>query len=258
MANDSSVPVIPGLERLPSLNMNEGHSDTEGGDKKVAAEHHHHHPDCNPISRIEAGFNYFKTHKFDKYPEYYQQLAEGQHPKFLVFACSDSRVCPSHVLNFQPGEAFMARNIANMVPCFDKLRYSGIGAVIEYAVGVLEVKNILVIGHSRCGGIKQLMSLPDDGTTSNDFIDDWVKIGLRAKAEVLAKYPDKSFEEQCELCEKEAVNMSLTNLMSYPYVRDGVAEKRLALLGGHYDFVRGNFLAWEGCHGHGHPIITKD
>ncbi|KAE8686581.1 Carbonic anhydrase [Hibiscus syriacus] len=85
---------------------------------------------------------------------------------FLVFACSDSRVCPSHVLDFQPGEAFMVRNIANMVPPYDKKKHSGVGAAIEYAVLHLKVENIVVIGHSCCGGIKGLMSIPDDGTTA--------------------------------------------------------------------------------------------
>ncbi|CAA0822237.1 Beta carbonic anhydrase 1- chloroplastic, partial [Striga hermonthica] len=74
-----------------------------------------------------------------KDPALYAKLAKGQSPEFLVFACSDSRVCPSHVLNFQPGEAFIVRNIANMVPPFDKTKHSGTGAAIEYAVLHLKV-----------------------------------------------------------------------------------------------------------------------
>ena len=138
------------------------------------------HEECDPFKRIKDEFIHFKIQYFDKYLDYYKQLAEGQHPKFLVFVCSDSRVSPSHVLNFRPGKAFMCRNIANSVPAFNQLRYSGVGAVIEYAVQYLEVENILIIRHSRCGGTEALMSLPTDGTTSNDFIDDWVKIALPA------------------------------------------------------------------------------
>nr|GMC97323.1 carbonic anhydrase 2 isoform X2 [Ipomoea batatas] len=77
-----------------------------------------------------------------------QQIKNGF---FMVFACADSRVCPSHVLDFQPGEAFVVRNIANMVPAYDKTKYSGVGAAIEYAVLHLKVENIVVIGHSACG-----------------------------------------------------------------------------------------------------------
>ncbi|KAJ1423048.1 Carbonic anhydrase [Sesbania bispinosa] len=99
----------------------------------------------------------------------------------MVFACSDSRVCPSHVLDFQRGEAFVVRNIANMVPPYDKTKYSGTGAAIEYAVLHL----------------------------------------------------------------KEAVNVSLGNLLTCPFVRDGVVKKTLALKGAHYDFVKGTFELWN-------------
>nr|TKS03924.1 carbonic anhydrase 2-like isoform X2 [Populus alba] len=201
--------------------------------------------DCDPVGRILEGFHRFKTTKFDKYPELYRELAEGQSPKFLVFACSDSRVSPSHVLDFQPGEAFMVRNIANLVPAFNQLRYSGVGATIEYAVVTLEVENILVIGHSRCGGIKRLMTHPEDGSTANDFVDDWVKIGLPAKAKVKAEFGDLPLCEQIHKCEKEAVNLSLINLQTYPYVQERMAEGAIALRGGYFDFVKGCFQLWE-------------
>ncbi|KAG8383169.1 hypothetical protein BUALT_Bualt05G0156700 [Buddleja alternifolia] len=162
----------------------------------------------DPDERIRTGFAHFKKEKYEKNPALFGELAKGQSPKFLVFACSDSRVCPSHILNFQPGDAFMVRNIANMVPPFD------------------QVENILVIGHSCCGGIKGLMSIPDDGTIQSDFIEDWVNICKAAKA-------------------KEAVNVSLGNLLTYPFVREAVVKKTLNLKGGHYDFVKGSFELWN-------------
>ncbi|KAK9198035.1 hypothetical protein WN944_013218 [Citrus x changshan-huyou] len=226
----------------------------EKGEADKEVDGHGH--DCfDPVERIIKGFIHFKTSKFDKYPECFSELAKGQHPKFLVFACSDSRVSPSHVLDFQPGEAFMARNIANMVPAFNQfddivdfaaqLRYSCVGATIEYAVANLQVENVLVIGHSRCGGIKRLMSLPDDGSNYYDFIDDWVRIGLPAKAKVKREHPDLSFEQQTALCERESVNLSLVNLLTYPYVQRAVQDGTLALRGGYYDFVNGKFELWE-------------
>ncbi|KAJ6760705.1 CARBONIC ANHYDRASE [Salix purpurea] len=172
-------------------------------------------------------------------------LQNTRPPSFLVFACCDSRVSPSNILDFQPGEAFMFRNIANLVPPFNQLRYSGVGAAIEYAVVKLNVENILVIGHSRCGGIDRLMELPEDGSTENDFIDDWVQIGLPAKAKVKAEFGHLPLDEQKRECEKEAVNLSLTNLQTYPYVRERMARKALALRGGYYDFVEGCFKLWE-------------
>ncbi|CAA2973552.1 carbonic anhydrase, chloroplastic [Olea europaea subsp. europaea] len=196
------------------------------------------------VEQLKNGFVHFKREKYEKNPALYGELAKGQSPTYMVFACSDSRVCPSHVLNLHPGEAFMVRNIANMVPAYDKVRYSGVGSAIEYAVLHLKVKEIIVIGHSACGGIKGLMSLSDDGSTSTDFIEDWVKIGLPAKAKVKAELGDAPFADQCGLCEKEAVNVSLGNLLSYPFVREGLVKKTLALKGGYYDFAKGSFELW--------------
>ncbi|CAO2822637.1 unnamed protein product [Amaranthus hypochondriacus] len=207
---------------------------TSGGDK-ISAE---------AIERIKQGFIKFKNEKYETNPELFGELAKGQSPKFMVFACSDSRVCPSHVLDFQPGEAFMFRNIANMVPPYDKVKYAGVGSAIEYAVLHLKVSNILVIGHSACGGIKGLMSFPDDGPNSTDFIEDWVRICLPAKHKVLAEHPNATFEEQCAQCEKEAVNVSIANLLTYPFVRDGLVKGSLAIQGGYYDFIKGAFTLW--------------
>ncbi|KAL0351010.1 UNVERIFIED_CONTAM: Carbonic anhydrase, chloroplastic [Sesamum radiatum] len=196
------------------------------------------------VEKLKNGFIHFKREKYEKQPGLYSELARGQSPTYMVFACSDSRVCPSHVLNLHPGEAFMVRNIANMVPAYDKTKYSGVGAAIEYAVLHLKVKEIVVIGHSACGGIKGLMSFPFEGPSSTDFIEDWVKICLPAKAKVLADHGDKPFGDQCAQCEKEAVNVSLGNLLSYPFVREGLVNKTLALKGGYYDFVKGSFELW--------------
>ncbi|PKU69073.1 Carbonic anhydrase, chloroplastic [Dendrobium catenatum] len=192
------------------------------------------------VSATEAHYS-----SLQKKPEVFNQLAGGQSPKFLVFACSDSRVCPSVLFNFQPGEAFTIRNIANMVPPYDKTRYSGIGAAIEYPVVHLKVENIIVIGHSRCGGIKALLSIKDNASLGTDFIEDWVKICTTAKEAVNQAHSDLSFEEQCSKLEKEAVKVSLENLKTYPYVKEGLEKKTLALYGGYYDFVNGAFETWE-------------
>ncbi|KAK8521460.1 hypothetical protein V6N12_005363 [Hibiscus sabdariffa] len=196
--------------------------------------------------KLDHGFHFFKTSIFDAHPEYFSELAEGQHPKFLVVACSDSRVSPSVVLNFKPGEAFESRNIANMVPQFDQIRHTEIGSVIEYAIKSLQVDNILIMGHSRCGGIDRLMKLPDH-TQTYDFIDEWVKIGLPAKKKVLQEAGDLPFEEQVILCEKESVRNSMANLLTYPFVRDAVVNGTLTLRGGYYDFVNGSFEQWKMC-----------
>ncbi|CAL9117029.1 unnamed protein product [Musa acuminata var. zebrina] len=231
----------------------------------------------DPVERLTSGFERFKKEVYEENPDLFSQLAVGQSPKFMVFACADSRVCPSVVLNFQPGEAFTVRNIANMVPPYDQVssvcslhhqlflsliaayappftslsvvflqtKYSGVGAAIEYAVLNLKVEYIVVMGHSSCGGIKGLMSIKEDGTTSTDFVEEWVKICLPAKEKVVAEHAALSFADQCTQCEKEAVNVSLENLKTYPFVSDALEKTTLKLIGAHYDFVAGSFEAWE-------------
>ncbi|GAU16256.1 hypothetical protein TSUD_298880 [Trifolium subterraneum] len=123
-------------------------------------------PTSEASERIKTGFIHFKKEKYDKNPALYGELAKGQSPPYMVFACSDSRVCPSHVLDFQPGEAFVVRNVANLVPPYDQAKYAGTGAAID------------------------------------DFIEEWVKIGLPAKAKVKSKHGDAPFGELCTHCEK--------------------------------------------------------
>ncbi|KAK8607248.1 hypothetical protein V6N13_052991 [Hibiscus sabdariffa] len=201
-------------------------------------------PSDSSVERFKEGFIYFKTEKYEKNPGLYGELAKGQSPRYMIVACSDSRVCPSHVLDIQPGEAFVVRNVANMIPPYNQTKYAGTGSAIEYAVLHLKVKEIIVIGHSACGGIKGLMSFPYDGTTSTDFIEDWVEIGMPARNKVKAQNQGESFGLQCTYCEKEAVNLSIGNLLTYPFVREKLVNKNLTLRGGYYDFVQATFDLW--------------
>ncbi|XP_052480907.1 carbonic anhydrase 2 [Gossypium raimondii] len=261
MAKHSAEVVVEGLKKILLNVQEELDEKVQSKVEKLIAElqgrEHHHHPPPPPpcdhdAQRLDDGFHFFKTNIFDKNRECFKKLAEDQHPKFLVISCSDSRVSPSVVLNFKPGEAFAGRNIANMVPQFDQLRHTEIGSVIEYAVKELQVDNILIMGHSRCGGIKRLMSLPDQ-TQTYDFIDEWVKIGLPAKKKVLEEAGDLCPEQQRTLCEKESVKNSMGNLLTYPFVRSAVVNGTLTLRGGYYDFVNGDFEQWKMCTKPCHP-----
>ncbi|RWW14062.1 hypothetical protein GW17_00022197 [Ensete ventricosum] len=166
----------------------------------------------------------------------------------MVIACADSRVCPSNILGFQPGEAFTVRNIANLVPPFQH-GASETSAALEFAVNTLEaskfhkVANILVVGHSRCGGIQALMSMKND-PGSRSFIKDWVSIGKTARLSTKAAAGNLSFEMQCRHCEKESINGSLLNLLTYPWIEKRVSEATLSLHGGYYDFVNCTFEKW--------------
>nr|AFK40455.1 unknown [Lotus japonicus] len=159
----------------------------------------------------------------------------------MVIACADSRVCPSNVLGFQPGETFTIRNIANLVPPFVR-GPTETNAALEFAVNTLQVENIFVIGHSCCGGIRALMSMQDDASAS--FIKNWVVIGKNARIKTEAAASNLSFDEQCSHCEKESINHSLLNLLTYPWIEQKVANGELMIHGGYYNFIDCSFEKW--------------
>ncbi|OMO81463.1 Carbonic anhydrase [Corchorus capsularis] len=249
MAKHSAEVLVEGLKKI-LISVKEGLDEKVQGkvEKLIAELQGTVPPSLEPFDpdaqKLELGFDFFKNNIFDKNREYFRELAEAQHPKFLVFACSDSRVSPSIVLNFKLGEAFIGRNIANMVPQFDQWRHTEIGSVIEYAVKELGVENILVMGHSHCGGIARLMELPDH-SCSHDFIDEWVKIGLPAKQKVKEEANHLPEEEQLRLLEKESVENSMANLLTYPFVRNAVENGSITLRGGYYNFDNGTFQQWK-------------
>ncbi|KHN39953.1 Carbonic anhydrase, chloroplastic [Glycine soja] len=182
--------------------------------------------------------------------EHFQALAEAQFSKMItdlpiqsmVIACADSRVCPSNILGFQPGEVFMIRNIANLVLVM-KNGPSESNAALEFAVTTLQVENILVIGHSSCAGIEALMNMQED-VESGNFTHKWVANGKLAKQRTKAATAHLSFDQQCKFCEKESINQSLLNLLSYPWIEDRVRRELLSLHGGHYNFSNCSFEKW--------------
>ncbi|RLM86616.1 beta carbonic anhydrase 5, chloroplastic-like isoform X2 [Panicum miliaceum] len=202
---------------------------------EVGAEH-------DPFSELKARFMDFKQRNYVEKFSNYQSLAQQQTPKFMVVACADSRVCPTRILGFQPGEAFTVRNVANLVPPYEH-GGSETSAALEFAVNTLQVENVLVVGHSRCGGIQALMSMKDD-STSGSFIKNWVSIGKSARLSTKAAAGNLNFEMQCTHCEKESINSSLLNLLTYPWIEKKVNEGTLNLHGGYYNFVDCTFEKW--------------
>jgi carbonic anhydrase len=199
----------------------------------------------DPIARLGRGFQTFKANHYNKNTALFDKLKTGQWPKYMVIACSDSRVDPATILGFQPGEAFMVRNVANMVPAWEpKGGYPSVSSALEYAVKHLKVEHIIVIGHRLCGGIKALVTT-EEGQGSHDFIESWLEIGKPARAVTKAVAGSDHIDEQCKFCEKESVNVSLTNLLSYPWVKEKVIAKNVSLHGGFYDFVEGSFQVWD-------------
>ncbi|XP_056852018.1 beta carbonic anhydrase 5, chloroplastic-like [Raphanus sativus] len=195
----------------------------------------------NVFDDMKQRFLAFKKLKYMDNLEHFEKLADAQAPKFLVIACADSRVCPSAVLGFQPGEAFTVRNIANLVPPYES-GPTETKAALQFSVNTLEVENILVIGHSRCGGIQALMGMEE--VDSRSFIHNWVIVGKKAKESTKAVASNLHFDHQCQHCEKTSINHSLERLLGYPWIEEKVRKGSLSLHGGYYDFVNCTFEKW--------------
>lgn len=194
------------------------------------------------FSEMKHRFMRFKKDVYMEDIEQSQRLAELQEPKFMMIACGDSRVCPSTILGLKPGEAFTVRNVANLVPPFEN-GPTETNAALEFAVTALEVPNILVIGHSRCGGIRALMSMQEE-SNSRSFIRSWVTVGKKARDNTESAASGHGFDQQCRYCEKESINLSLQNLLTYPWIEERVAKGALSLHGGYYDFIDCTFERW--------------
>lgn len=196
------------------------------------------------ILKLLAGFRRFRTKYYSNEKSLYTKLAAGQAPKTLMIACSDSRVDPAIITAASPGEIFVVRNVANLVPPYETQgRYHGVSAAIEFAVVNLQVENIIVLGHRQCGGIRALMSESIGSTTS--FISQWVQIAISAKEKILKEKSAADFEEQCRHCEMESIAVSLENLKTFPFVQEALMAQKLELHGAYFDLESGEMLDYD-------------
>lgn len=198
-----------------------------------------------PHNLIE-GFQRFRKRHFERNDSLYQQLVkQGQTPKTLVIACCDSRVDPALVLDCAPGDLFVIRNVANLVPPSEnRAGHHGTTAAIEYAIRILAVEHIIVLGHAHCGGINTLVRT---GGVSNpdSYMADWMCLAESARASVMAEMPDASLEEKLHACEQRAILVSLKNLMTFPWVQERVAGGTLTLHGWYFDMEHGQLLCFD-------------
>jgi carbonic anhydrase len=198
-----------------------------------------------PLKLLE-GFRRFRERHFEHNDSLYQQLVkEGQSPKTLVVACCDSRVDPALVFDCDPGDLFVIRNVANLVPPLEgHSGHHGTTAAIEYGVSTLGVRHIIVLGHAQCGGINALVKTGGVGTTGS-YIDDWMCLVESARAEVMAELPNATLSEHERACERRAILVSLGNLMTFPWIRERVERGELHLHGWYFDIKHGQLLRYD-------------
>lgn len=186
--------------------------------------------------KLISGYQRFREGYYLDNKEELSKLAQdGQSPKIAIISCSDSRVEPSIILDCEPGDLFVIRNVANLVPpCEDCNSLHGTSAALEYAVTCLNVESIIVLGHTQCGGIKSLIDTEKSQATDT-FIGKWMQQLEGVRNELLEDPSCRSNSDRYSICEQRGIAHSLKNLMSFPWVKERVEDGRLMLHGWRYD-----------------------
>lgn len=210
------------------------------------------------IATFVAGFERFQEKYFAGDDTVYARLRQGQNPRALVISCCDSRADPGMLLGAGPGDIFVVRNVANLVPPYrNGAEMPGIRADIEFAIKGLNVEHIIILGHSGCGGIRALMD--GEGITGSryEFIGNWVSIARSAREQVLRDLPGEPDAAQARACERAAIALSLGNLTSFPWIKERVDAGALALHGWYFDIDAGELLAYSSETRSFAPLVAK-
>ncbi len=191
---------------------------------------------------LYAGYRRFRAERYRREAERYQALAQGQRPRTMIVGCADSRVDPATIFSAGPGELFVVRNVAALVPpCEEGGTYHGTSAALEFAVSVLGVANIVVLGHGLCGGVAAALAAAEHRPVGR-FIQPWVDLLAGVRDEMLTQTQGSAVDRQRAL-EELAVQQSLRNIRSFPFVGEAMADGRLALDGAWFSIAEGR-LRW--------------
>ena len=204
--------------------------------------------------RLTKGYQSFLDGRFASERARYQHLAGlGQAPSIMVIGCVDSRVSPEVIFDADPGELLVARNVANLVPRYEPegTQQHGTSAALEFAVKALKVSHIVVLGHAFCGGIKAFAS-DEAPLTSSDFIGRWMR-QISPAADAIAT-PKTDWEAYLRQLEFASVELSLKNLMTFPFVRSAVEQGELHLHGAYFGVASGKLLVRDEKSGTFEPV----
>ncbi len=187
------------------------------------------------MDRLIEGYHRFRSEVWPVQRARYEALSnKGQSPETLVISCSDSRVDPQTVFGAAPGEMFVVRNVAGLVPTYQPdANYHGTSAAIEYAVRVLKVARVVVLGHRQCGGVQAMVE--GAPAEARDFVEPWMSMARS----VLDHVHDRHAPDVLSSCEIEVVRLSLANLMTFPWVAERVEAGTLVLAGFRFEIFTG-------------------
>jgi carbonic anhydrase len=190
--------------------------------------------------RLLSGYQAFVTQRLPTEQSRYRELSQGgQSPEVMVIGCCDSRVSPEVIFDAGPGELFVARNVANLVPVYQPDGNAhGVSAALEYAIVVLRVKHIVVLGHAQCGGIRAFVdkSAP---LSPGDFIGKWMSMFIKP-GEKVEQRDHETMQQFVTRIEKAAVLRSIENLMTFPFVKNLVESGKLELHGAYFGVAEGS------------------
>jgi carbonic anhydrase len=192
------------------------------------------------------GYRNFIAGRYAETRDRYRSLAEeGQTPTTLIVACCDSRAAPETIFNTGPGELFVIRNVANLVPPFGPDDdYDSTSAALEFGVQALKVRHIVVMGHGRCGGVAAAMANEFVPLSAGDFIGRWMSLLKPAAASVLARQ-DLAVEARPTALERLSIRNSIANLRSFPWIADTERSNRLSLHGAWFDIASGELWVMD-------------
>lgn len=194
----------------------------------------------NIPEKLIDGYRTFKNGRFHQEHSRYRKLADqGQTPETMVIACCDSRAAPETIFHSAPGEIFVVRNVANLMPPYEPDgAYHSTSAALEFAVQSLKVKNIVVLGHGRCGGIQAALNPTAQPLSPGDFIGTWMKLVTPEAKNIMAK--DITDEEKQMELERTSIRQSIANLRTFPCVKILEDKNRLSLHGAWFDIADGD------------------
>ena len=198
------------------------------------------------MERLLNGTVEFRNSDFQAHKTLFEELGNQQHPHTLFIGCSDSRVDPRMITNTFPGEIFVIRNIANIVPKYrNSEEYLATTSAIEYAVKVLGVENIVVCGHSNCGGCNALY-LSDEKLKAIPHTKKWLELAKTAKDKVLEIIPDRADIPAREwMTEQANVLEQMKHLFTYPFIKEKFQAEKLKIYGWHYIIETGEVLCYD-------------
>ena len=196
--------------------------------------------------RLLNGYNNFMSGRFNEQQQRYKALAEtGQKPQTLVIACCDSRAAPETIFDSGPGELFVIRNVANMMPPYEPDgQYHSTSAALEFAVQALKVSDIVVMGHGRCGGIKAALDLDAEPLSPGDFIGRWMSL-LKPAAEQIHSNDIMTASERQRALERVSIRNSIANLRTFPCVQILEQRGKLQLHGAWFDISTGELWVMD-------------